>query len=89
MKSKLSAALGIAKVLGLALTLGAWAIPAHADLLEFSFTIVGTALFVLAMASISYSEGMWASIAFGIPLAVLALGAFLMWAFSGFAAKRS
>jgi hypothetical protein len=32
--------------------------------------------------------GMWASIAFGIPLAVLALGASLVWAFSGFAAKR-
>jgi hypothetical protein len=32
---------------------------------------------------------MWAGIALGIPLAVLALGAFLMWAFSGFAAKRS
>jgi hypothetical protein len=32
--------------------------------------------------------GMWASIAFGIPLAVLILGACLVWAFSGFAAKR-
>src|SRR5262245_30167815 len=32
--------------------------------------------------------GLWASIAFGIPLAVLALGASLVWAFSGFAAKR-
>jgi hypothetical protein len=32
---------------------------------------------------------MWASIAFGIPLAVLVLGASLVWAFSGFAAKRS
>jgi hypothetical protein len=32
--------------------------------------------------------GVWASIAFGIPLAVLALGASLVWAFSGFAAKR-
>jgi hypothetical protein len=31
----------------------------------------------------------WASIAFGIPLAVLVLGASLVWAFSGFAAKRS
>jgi len=51
--------------------------------------IVGTALFVLATAFISYSEGMWASIAFGIPLAVLVLGASLVWAFSGFAAKRS
>jgi hypothetical protein len=30
----------------------------------------------------------WASIAFGIPLAVLVLGASLVWAFSGFAAKR-
>lgn len=33
--------------------------------------------------------GLWASIAFGIPLAVLTLGASLVWAFSGFAAKRS
>jgi hypothetical protein len=32
--------------------------------------------------------GMWAGIAFGIPLAVLVLGASLVWAFSGFAAKR-
>jgi hypothetical protein len=32
---------------------------------------------------------MWTSIAFGIPLAVLVLGASLVWAFSGFAAKRS
>ena len=33
--------------------------------------------------------GVWVSIAFGIPLAVLVLGASLVWAFSGFAAKRS
>jgi len=33
--------------------------------------------------------GMWASIAFGIPLVVLVLGASLVWAFSGFAGKRS
>jgi len=33
--------------------------------------------------------GMWAAIAFGIPMAVLVLGASLVWAFSGFAAKRS
>ena len=32
---------------------------------------------------------MWASIALGIPLVVLVLGASLVWAFSGFAAKRS
>jgi len=32
--------------------------------------------------------GMWASIAFGIPLVVLVLGASLVWAFAGFAAKR-
>jgi hypothetical protein len=32
---------------------------------------------------------MWVSIAFGIPLAVLVLGASLVWAFSGFSAKRS
>ena len=32
--------------------------------------------------------GMWASIAFGIPLVVLVIGASLVWAFSGFAAKR-
>jgi hypothetical protein len=73
--------------------------------------IVGTALFVLAIAFVSYSEiktefdllhvvieptlapwetlGWWASIALGIPLVVLALGASLVWAFSGFAARRS
>ena len=32
--------------------------------------------------------GMWASIAFGIPLAVLALGSSLLWDLSGFAAER-
>ena len=32
--------------------------------------------------------GVWASIAFGIPLAVLVLESSLVWAFSGFAAKR-
>ena len=32
--------------------------------------------------------GMWVSIAVGIPLAVLIIGASLVWAFSGFAAKR-
>ena len=105
----------------------------------FRLWIVGTALFVLAIAFVSYSEikaefdavaqapklvtdpalikqleaappgktkpfdpdeflrkyanpwatlGTWASIAFGIPLAVLVLGASLVWAFSGFAANR-
>jgi hypothetical protein len=33
--------------------------------------------------------GLWASIAFGIPLVVLILGASLVWAFSRFAASRS
>jgi hypothetical protein len=33
--------------------------------------------------------GWWAGIALSIPLAVLVLGASLVWAFSGFAAKRS
>jgi hypothetical protein len=32
--------------------------------------------------------GTWAGIAFGIPLAVLALGSSLVWALSGFAAER-
>jgi len=32
--------------------------------------------------------GMWVAIAFGIPLVVLILGSSLVWAFSGFAAKR-
>ena len=32
--------------------------------------------------------GTWVGIALGIPLAVLALGAFLLWALSGFAAER-
>ena len=91
----------------------------------FRLWIVGTVLFVLAVAFVSYTEikeqfdaaaaiaaerpnrpltdaevgiggpapwtilGLWASIAFGVPLAVLVLGASLVWAFSGFAAKRS
>jgi len=67
----------------------------------FRLWIVGTALFVLAIAFISYSEikahaevpwaklEMCAAIAFGIPLAVLIIGASLVWAFTGFAAKRS
>jgi hypothetical protein len=33
--------------------------------------------------------GMWAGIGFGIPLVVLVLGSSLVWAFSGFAAKRN
>lgn len=33
--------------------------------------------------------GIWAVIAFGIPLVVLVLGSSLVWAFSGFAAKRT
>jgi hypothetical protein len=32
--------------------------------------------------------GIWASIAFGIPLVVLVLGASLVWAFSGFSSKQ-
>jgi len=77
----------------------------------FRLWIVGSVLFVIAVAFISYTErpnrpltdaevgiggpapwtilAMCAGIAFGIPLAVLALGASLVWAFSGFAAKRS
>jgi hypothetical protein len=33
--------------------------------------------------------GTWAAIAFGIPLVVLALGSSLVWAFTGFAARRT
>jgi hypothetical protein len=63
----------------------------------FRLWIVGSALFVLAVAFICYSQTksyagvpwakleMCATIAFGIPLVVLILG----WAFSGSAAKRS
>jgi hypothetical protein len=90
----------------------------------FWLWIVGSALFVIAVAFISFTEikeqfdaaaaiaaekpnrpltdaevgiggpapwtilAMWAGIAFGIPLVVLVLGASLVWAFSGFAAKR-
>jgi hypothetical protein len=35
------------------------------------------------------SLGRVAAIAFGVPLVVLALGSALVWAFSGFAAKRN
>ena len=67
----------------------------------FRLWIVGSALFVIAVAFISYSEiksyaevpwaklEMCATIAFGIPLVVLVLGSSLVWAFSGFAAKRT
>ena len=91
----------------------------------FRLWIVGSALFVIAVAFISYTEikeqfdaaaaiaaerpnrpltdaevgiggpapwtilAMCAGIAFGIPLAVLIIGASLVWAFSGVAAKRS
>ena len=63
----------------------------------FRLWIVGSALFVIAVAFVSYSEikshaevpwatlEMRAAIAFGIPLVVLVLG----WAFLGSAAKRS
>jgi hypothetical protein len=63
----------------------------------FRLWIVGSALFVIAVAFISYSEiksyaevpwaklEMCATIAFGIPLVVLILG----WAFLGSAANRS
>jgi hypothetical protein len=91
----------------------------------FRLWIVGSALFVLAIAFVSYGDikrgfddaatiaahqtatqpveewtdyepppapwkslGVWAGIAFGIPLVVLALGSSLVWAFSGFAATR-
>ena len=62
----------------------------------FRLWIVGTALFVIAVAFICYSEikshaevpwaklEMYATIAFGIPLVVLILG----WAFLGSAAKQ-
>src|SRR5215469_2512222 len=62
----------------------------------FRLWIVGSALFVIAVAFICYSEikshaevpwaklEMYATIAFGIPLAVLILG----WAFLGSAANR-
>jgi hypothetical protein len=96
----------------------------------FRLWIVGSALFVIAVAFVSYSDikrqfddaatiaahqtasepvreltdyevgigpppapwktlGVWASIAFGIPPVVLVLGSSLVWAFSGFAAKRN
>jgi hypothetical protein len=63
----------------------------------FRLWVVGTALFVIAVAFVSYGEfkshaevpwaklEMRATVAFGIPLVVLVLG----WAFLGSAAKRS
>ena len=66
----------------------------------FHLWIVGSVLFVIAVAFICYSEikshaevpwaklEMCAAIAFGIPLAVLALGASLLWALSGFAVEQ-
>jgi hypothetical protein len=57
--------------------------------------IVGSALWVLAVAFVSYDEiedwaslGRVATIAFGIPLAVLGFGTALVWALSGFDAQR-
>jgi hypothetical protein len=61
----------------------------------FRFWIVGSALFVLAVAFINYDEiEDWAglaratAIALGIPLAVLALVAAPLWALSGFDDQR-
>jgi hypothetical protein len=61
----------------------------------FRLWIVGSALFVLAVAFVNYDEiEDWAglaratAIALGIPLAVLALGSSLLWALSGFDAER-
>jgi hypothetical protein len=62
----------------------------------FRLWIVGSALFVLAVAFVNYDEiEDWAglaratAIAFGIPLAILALGSSLLWALSGFAVTRN
>jgi hypothetical protein len=61
----------------------------------FRLWIVGSALFVLAVAFLSYGDiEDWASlarvaaIALGIPLAVLGFGTALVWALSGFDAER-
>jgi hypothetical protein len=55
---------------------------------DFTDEQIATALKTTIIRNPWATTGMWASIAFGIPLAVLVLGASLVWAFSGFAAKR-
>jgi hypothetical protein len=55
---------------------------------DFTDEQIATALKSTIIRSPWTTLGMWASIALGIPLAVLALGASLVWAFSGFAANR-
>jgi hypothetical protein len=61
----------------------------------FRLWIVGAALWVLAVAFVNYDEiedlaslGRVAAIAFGIPLAILALVAAPLWALSGFDDQR-
>jgi hypothetical protein len=61
----------------------------------FRLWLVGSALFVLAVAFVNYDEiddlasfGRVAATAISIPLAMVALGASLLWALSGFAAER-
>jgi len=55
---------------------------------DFTDEQIATALKSTIIRNPWVTLGVWASIAFGIPLVVLALGASLVWAFSGFAAKR-
>jgi hypothetical protein len=61
----------------------------------FRLWIVGAALFVLAVAFITYDEiEDWASLArvaifaFSIPLAILGFGTSLLWALTGFDAQQ-
>jgi hypothetical protein len=56
---------------------------------DFTDEQIATALKSTIIRSPWVTLGLWAGIAVGVPLAVLALGASLLWAFSGFAAERS
>ena len=62
----------------------------------FRLWIVGSALFVFAVAFVNYDDiedwaslGRVAAFAFGIPLAILGFGTALVWALSGFDVTRT
>ena len=62
--------------------------PEHKDVADNDLSKLDPVLRIATKISPWKTVGPWASVAFGIPLAVLALGASLLWALSGFAAER-